>query len=101
MPVRHDPAVVRGGGDGVRVPLPHHPLHDGDDLFLDSSAAEDVVRCHTDLAAVGELAPAESPHGVLKVAGGVDVGGRLAAQLQRAGSQVLVSRRPEILQFIC
>ena len=96
MPVRHDPAVVRGGGDGVRVPLPHDPLHYRHHLLLDRLAAQDVVRRHADLAAVGELAPAESPQGVLQVGGGVDVGGGLASQLQGAGGQVLVGRLTEI-----
>ena len=57
-------------------------------------AAEDVVRGDADLAAVHELAPAEPLDRVLQVARVVDVGGGLAAQLQRAGRQVPVGRLP-------
>ena len=57
-------------------------------------AAEDVVRGDADLAAVHELAPAEPLDRVLQVARVVDVGGGLAAQLQRAGGQVPVGRLP-------
>ena len=59
-------------------------------------AAENVVRGHADLAAVHELAPAEPLDGVLQVARVVDVGGGLAAQLQRAGRQVPVGRLPAL-----
>ena len=58
-------------------------------------AAEDVVRGDADLAAVHELAPAEPLDRVLQAARVVDVGGGLAAQLQRAGGQVPVGRLPE------
>ena len=96
--VRHDPAVVRGG-DRVRVELLHDLLQEGKDLVLDCLGAEDVVRGHTDLAAVVELPPAESLHGVLQVARPVNVGRGLPAQLQGAGGQVLVSCCPGVVQF--
>ena len=95
--VRHDPAVVRGG-DRVRVELLDDLLQQGQDLVLDRLGAEDVVRGHTDLAAVVELAPAESLDGVLQVTRPVNVGRGLPAQLQRAGGQVLVSCSPGMLQ---
>ena len=91
--VRHDPAVVRGGGR-VGVELLHDLLQQGQNLVLDRLGAEHVVRGHTDLAAVVELPPAESLYGVLQVARPVDVGRGLPAQLQGAGGQVLVSCSP-------
>ena len=59
-------------------------------------AADDVVRGDADLAAVHELAPGQPLDGVLQVAGVVHEAGGLAAQLQRAGSQVLVGGLSEI-----
>ena len=59
-------------------------------------AADDVVRGDADLAAVHELAPGQPLDGVLQVAGVVHEAGGLAAQLQRARSQVLVGGLSEI-----
>eukprot|EP00962_Isochrysis_galbana_P027056 scaffold8462_cov110-Isochrysis_galbana.AAC.6 len=50
------------------------------------------VRTHTRLARVDECSPHESSGGVVEVGRPVDDGGRLAAQLEHAGGQVLGRR---------
>ena len=89
MPRAHDPPV---GGTGLRilaVELANGLREQRHELLQHAGRAHDVVRGHAGLPGVDQLGPGQAPGGCGEIDGVVDPHGRLAAELQRHGREVL------------